>query len=264
MEVSVRNSYVPADSPTQSNVLAGRDALGATFTASGHTPSTPPPSQPNVPSMPFSPPPEPVLLKKELTDLVASLFRRPNLIRSLNASGLTKELSEMLRTVEARSSELPSETRDAVRAMVREIASDLRLTNRLNEFTPVVQIPLTLSDDTKSTASLYVWNDAESKGRRVDPKNATLFLSLFTAHIGRVEALCKVIGPSVECDFSARREDGAAALRGGGTALSKLLEAHGFKLQRFTASLKEHPSDLIDAGQERLAKRGHYMFDRSV
>jgi len=195
---------------------------------------------------------------------VASLLLRPQLMRSANTAGLTRELSETLRTIDARVSELPSETRAEVRSLLRDIASDLRFTNRLNEFTPVMQIPLTLPDDSKSTASLYVWNDAENKGRRVDPKNATLFLSLFTANMGRVEALCKVIGPSVECDFNVRREDGATAIRGNGSTLMKLLEAHGFKLQRFTAFFKEQPSDLIDAGQTRLVKRSSYAFDRSV
>jgi len=204
--------------------------------------------------------------EQELSALIRSVFRRPDgLPRHFNAPAMTRDLADTLRVIDARSSELEPGIREGVRALVREIASDLQFTHRLhNEFTPVLQIPLALPGDRQATASLYVWNDAERQGRRIDPKNATLFLSLFTAHMGRVEALCKVIGPSVEADFKAPGDDGASALRGGGKALADLLEAHGYTLRRLTATLKDQPSDMIDADQARIANRGLYSFDRRV
>jgi len=195
--------------------------------------------------------------------LVRALFR-PAGAPPRALGGAARDMADVLKMVDARVGELSPDARAPARALIRELAEDLKFFSKMNEFIPVAQIPLALADGPRTTASIYVWNDAEDGGRRADPKNATVFLSLFTAHMGRVEALCKVAGPSVECDFRAPAGGGAAALRGGGNDLAKLLEAHGFQLRRFTAAESGRPSDLIDAAEHRAVVAPRYSFDRTV
>ncbi|GHU88409.1 hypothetical protein FACS1894202_04450 [Clostridia bacterium] len=208
----------------------------------------------------------------KLEQTIASLFRKVDpqhahrLPREMNAAAIAREISEAVELLNERleRSPLPQESpaRAVLQQAVRELDTSARFMNQLNNFTPVVTIPLQWGDS-RTTAELYVFNDSEGK-KRVDPQNATVFLSLMTANVGRVETFIKVLGKNVECDFKLELEETAAAVSGNMTQLSDLLDEQGYHLARTSSGVADRANDIFDVSQIREENKARYFFDRKV
>ena len=231
----------------------------------------------NVPSQAVPSPaapqvPVPQVLPQEqqenVTHLIERLFRKIDpqragkLPRELSEPRLARELSELLTKVERHAQTLPEAARETVREAARELTQSLGFNRGMQNFAAYAQIPVQIGDK-KTTASVYVFNDSEEK-KRIDPQNATMFLSLATANMDRVECFIKIVGKQVEADFSAVSEPAAELLRSCLPSLSEALGGDGFKLVRTAFGLSEKPSgpEAVDSGRRRMTQK--YKFDRRV
>ncbi|MCL2081517.1 MAG: hypothetical protein FWH16_05385, partial [Oscillospiraceae bacterium] len=121
---------------------------------------------------------------------IASLFRKVDphsphrLPGELNARELARELDELIEAVRHKLPELAPRQREALARSVNELEQSVKFLDGLNRFTPIVNVPLQWGDR-RTTAELYVFNDS-GRGRKIDPHNATVFISLMTANTGRV------------------------------------------------------------------------------
>jgi hypothetical protein len=181
----------------------------------------------------------------------------------MDARRLTRELRNALRSVGERAADLPPAERAAIETRLKDIAAGVRFTQQLNDFSAICQIPLLLNNQ-KTTTELFVFND-NPRQKKIDPKNATLFLSLGTAHMGRVETFVKVIGKNIECDFAL--EDGvkAAYARESVYSLGAVLESIGYFLTRSAFSEQSEATSgplAVEESREQFMKR--YRFDRQV
>ncbi|MCL2748193.1 MAG: flagellar hook-length control protein FliK [Oscillospiraceae bacterium] len=158
----------------------------------------------------------------------------------INADKLHRELAETLRAIAGQAETLPAERRDAILSLLKDIASDARFSPLLDRFATVVQWPLSVGGH-KAEGELYVFRD-KNKKTRIDPRNATLFLSLTTARLGCVEVFVRVIGNQVECDFKLAEKEGVVATQGQADTLRGLLESQGYRLARSSFAKKEKPA----------------------
>ncbi|MDR0380566.1 MAG: flagellar hook-length control protein FliK, partial [Oscillospiraceae bacterium] len=184
--------------------------------------------------------------------------------RAMDADQLTRRLLDALRAAGEAASAHPPAERMRAEAVLRDIAAGVRFTQQLGNFAAVVQWPVMLNGR-EATAELYVFGGDSGARGRIDPKNATLFLSLGTANMGRVEVLVKVIGQQVECDFRLPSKEQANFVRSAAPKLGALLEGAGYRLTRssFIQSLEPAAGPLAVAEARAFFDR-RYRFDRQI
>jgi hypothetical protein len=203
--------------------------------------------------------------------LLETLFTRATpersgvLPRELDIPKQTREIGRLLSGLIETSREWSPHVRSELLSTAREIVQTLRFAEQLNHCTAYAQLPIMFSGE-KTTAQLYVFNDSEQKNKKIDPKNATMFVSLRTMNLGMVEGFLKVIGAGVEADFTLGSEDAAQLFRTGLPELSQALEARGYRLERVTVAAACETEPLTPAAVEkgRNALAGRYRFNRAV
>jgi hypothetical protein len=229
-------------------------------TAGGSPPAGLTSGPPEAPDEAGAPP-----LRAALTGLFRDI--RPEqadeLPRAMDADHLTRRLLDALRAAGEEAAARPPAERVHAEAALRDIAAGVRFTQQLGNFAAVVQWPITLNGQ-ETTAELYVFGD-DGAHSRIDPKNATLFLSLSTAHMGRVEALVKVIGKHVECDFRLPSKEQADLVRAAAPKLGALLAGAGYRLTRSSfIQLLEPAAGPLAVAEARAFFDRRYRFDRQI
>jgi hypothetical protein len=205
-----------------------------------------------------------------LRELLEALFaraapeRKLELPRELDVPKQAREIGRLLTQLIETSRGWPAQTRAGLLDTARDIVQALRFAEQINHCASFAQIPISINGE-KTTAQLYIFNDGEKK-KKIDPKNATLFVSLRTMNLGMVEGFLKIIGMGVEADFTLRSEAAAQLFRSGLPELSGLLEARGYRLERVTAGVAREDAPLppaaVEKGRNEMA--GRYRFNRAV
>jgi len=206
----------------------------------------------------------------QLTETLNALFRKvaPDrqriLPRELDAPRLTREIGRLVSDVLETARSLPEVQRSEVVQVARDIVSSLRFAEQLNQCTAFAQLPVQIGKE-KTTAQLYVFNDSKNTKKKIDPQNATMFVSLATANLGQVEGFVKVIGKNVEADFSLADEATSRRFRAALPELSGLLEAQGFRLARVGTNVSSGPpSDPAGVERTHVSRMGRYSLDIRV
>ncbi|MDR0325965.1 MAG: hypothetical protein LBI19_07745 [Oscillospiraceae bacterium] len=213
-----------------------------------------------------APQPETAPFIRELLDALFARVapgRNRELPWELDPPKLTREIGRLLTSVIETARELPVQTRTELLNTAREIVQTLRFAEQINHCAAFAQLPITINGE-RTTAQLYVFNDSTEK-KKIDPQNATLFVSLKTANLGTVEGFIKVIGTGVEADFSLRTDEAAGLFCAGLPELAGLLEARGYRLERVTAAVaREEPLPPAAVEKGRAVRAGRYRFNRTV
>jgi hypothetical protein len=197
------------------------------------------------------------------------LFRRVERARErelpeeLDFKRVVKEIKTLTEELTKAAAKLPAERREALLAPAREALRELTLPQGLNNHALYAHIPLLLGGE-KTAAELYVFTDPREKGKRVDPRNATVFISLSTACLGQTECFVKLTDKDAQADFSLARPEDAALLRAELPALAGGLKARGYNLARGAVRAAEQPRDLIAVFNERETFAARYSFNRVV
>ncbi|MCL1819569.1 MAG: flagellar hook-length control protein FliK [Oscillospiraceae bacterium] len=251
LEQSIETAQPQQTTEQSTTSTVGRNAPGA--------PPIPAPSAPATPEQPSV-----ITVEQKIISLFKKVDpKNPHkLPNELNARELARELDEVIETVRQKLPELEPSRREALAKAVNELEQSVKFLDNMNRFTPIVNIPLQWGGE-RTTAELYVFNDSKG-GKKIDPQNATVFISLMTANTGRVETMIKVIGKSVECDFSVDSPDAVDLVRGEMHILYKLLDLQGYKLARTSAQVAEKTADILDVSKAREQQMSRYFFDRTV
>ncbi len=181
--------------------------------------------------------------------------------RALSAERQLQNLQETLAAVSREAETLPAAAREAVLSTVKDIAQTLGMTRQLSQVSAFVQLPVMLHDK-PTTADLYVF--ADDKKKKIDPQNASMFLSLTTAHMERVEVFVKVIGKNLETDFSLNTDEAARFFQGHGIELSQLLEAQGYRLTRASFARQKEVQGPVEVRQAMSKFTKRYRFDQQI
>ncbi|MDR1668877.1 MAG: flagellar hook-length control protein FliK [Oscillospiraceae bacterium] len=198
-----------------------------------------------------------------LDAIFTKVERGRTLPREMDVPRQTREIGRMLTRVLDAAREMPEGARTEIMKAARDVVENLRFSDQLNHCASFAQMPLTLNGE-RTTAQLYVFNDSKEK-KRIDPHNATVFVSLATANLGTVEGFVKVIGTGVDADFSLQTESAARLFRAGLPELGAMLEAQGYRLERVNASAeKPAPSTPAKVEKDRAVRAERYRFNRTV
>ncbi len=210
-----------------------------------------------------------VSTSSDLKSMVESLFRQIEhdrakfLPKEIAASRLNRQINEVLAAVNEHLPEMSSTQRMAVTQIVNEIDQSMKFINQLSNTTSVIQIPILINDQ-KSTAELYVFQEGKKSGKKIDPRNATMFVSLATVNLNRIDAYVRIIGNNVECDIRADGEETVQFVAANALHLSNLLEANGYRLSRVTFSESEEDQTMLDAREERRQDFRKFGFDVTI
>ena len=124
---------------------------------------------------------------------------------------------------------LQSPEKPEILRRIESLEDGIRLINNINNRHQYMQIPVNFGAET-SNLELFVMKRGGKK-RRIDPEDMTLFLSLDTNHIGRIEALVHIVKKvNVSVNLRAENAFALSLLRDGQQLLYNALDEKGYKL----------------------------------
>lgn len=133
-----------------------------------------------------------------------SLFVRTDsrdLKNDLDVKKVYRELAEKLETVKNVISQSGIPGAEDILARVNSLDDGLKLLNQINNSSAYYQIPLNISGF-NTTGELYVMK-RESRRKKIDPGDVTVFISLDTQNIGRIEAITDIKNKNVSINLRA-------------------------------------------------------------
>ena len=185
------------------------------------------------------------------------------LSQELTGAKTAREVANLTAFLEKNADALPQTARQAVTRAAALASGALQLAEQMAPGVAVVPIPVTWRQH-KTTAELFVWEDGRRKGKKIDPANVTLFISLGTQHMGRVETLIQVAGKHVECALSSDVGQAVPWLARHEDDLGARLQEEGYRLVRMTAEQRTRPANLLTVQEEHRDKLRRARFDKSV
>ncbi len=207
---------------------------------------------------------------KSLNALVKSLFkvidrtRADGLPQEIQADKVLRELTETLSTIKGEIESLNSDEKQGILESIQDIEDSLHFMEQLNKDTSFVQIPVNINGN-NTTVELYVLKDGNKK-KKIDPSNATIFLSLFTINLGRIESLVNIRGKSIECTFRSEDEEILTFIKKNSMPLYHLLDAQGYKLTNVMVQpiTKSQQANITNVEQIKKQVDKKYSFDTRV
>ncbi len=131
------------------------------------------------------------------------------------------------------------------------IQNNLRFMNEASNYAAYLQIPVSLKGSDK-TVELYILKREGSK-KKLDPENMTVFVSLDTQNLGRVDSLISVSRKSVMINFKLEDKKLSEAFSSNYNELFNSLEEIGFKLVGMNFGLIKDKINLVNA--QKVIKR---------
>ncbi|NLY43813.1 MAG: flagellar hook-length control protein FliK [Clostridiaceae bacterium] len=196
------------------------------------------------------------LIKKIDSSKLESLHKEIDVSKSI------KQTIELLEDIKSTAIQLKYNATEDVLATIRDMEEGLGFLNQLNKFTTFVQIPLNINDN-NTTAELYVFRDGRSK-KKIDPSNATFFISLSTANLGLVEAFVIIYNKNIECNFQAEERETVEFIKDNILPLYEIMEAHGYKLVNVSYKLLNERINIMNAAGKMKQEVSKESFDVRV
>lgn len=116
---------------------------------------------------------------------------------------------------------------------INKTQDNIKFLNNFNQYNSFVQIPLNISGN-YTTADLYV---LKNKKKKIDPNNASLFLSLDMPNMGLTEVLVNVKGKNINLNFRMENQETAMFLKKNSGKLIDSLSARGYSFINVEATL---------------------------
>jgi len=147
--------------------------------------------------------------------------------------------------------------KELIQRQIASIETGVRVINDMNGRHQYIQIPISLSGQDANLELLVIKQGGG--GKKIDPRDATLFFSLNTANIGRIEALIRTgKNNCLSLDLRAERAYALDAMRETRPALHDALAKKGFRLAKVTYRAIEErltAANAAKAANEAFARR---------
>ena len=164
-----------------------------------------------------------------------NILTKLSLMKSMIVSGEVAEKAMLLQKIDA-------------------IENSISLINNMNNQHVFYHIPIQMNDS-RSNAELYIMKRGK-KNRKINPDDATLFLSLNSINIGRIESLIHIANrKSITLHVRAKNERILNLFKTEYRVIHSALEAKGYKLSRVSYQVLE---DKITAAN--AVKHAHEVF----
>lgn len=167
---------------------------------------------------------------RELKNDIEKLFVKLDNItkdKDIDLEKNIKTMTDKLQNIKEEVSNLNTGNKDAILQKVDNILNQLRFINDVRSFGYYVPIPLKLNGVLEQ-ADLYVLK--RNKNKKVNPEDATIFLALDTANMGRVETLLAVNKKAISMNMRVESKEYEDYIRTRFVDLYNLLATKGYKL----------------------------------
>lgn len=198
---------------------------------------------------------EDAITAEKLKDSINEMFIR--ISRKLSADDistgkmkekLVKILTDAEVLVNSPHAAIPNNAENAA-GTVSLLGETVRMMDLLNSFNILYwQLPVNLGGD-RGTAELYVMKRKQGR-KRIDPNDTTIFLSLDTQNMGRVESLLDVKGNVISMDLRTESQSVSDFIRSNITGLYSGISECGYKLVNVNYSIISEPA--VPTEQEKL------------
>lgn len=157
-------------------------------------------------------------------------------------------LKEIMEFSQKALSNLDSKAIEVNTAAFKEIDNVFRFFNQVSTYDSMIQIPLKINKE-DATGELFVMK--RKKGRKkLDPENFTLFMSLNTINLGRVESFLNASSKYVTINFRVEEEGLIKLIKENHRALYDGLLKKGYKLAEMKCRILEDKTNLLNAEQK--------------
>lgn len=113
-----------------------------------------------------------------------------NLKNDLNTKNIYKDLQHKLEDLKEAVNQSNISSKGEILAKIDSLDNSVRFINEVNHHNNYFQLPINMGDK-NTTGELYILK-RDSKKRKINPEDATMFLSLNTENIGQVDSLISV------------------------------------------------------------------------
>lgn len=158
-----------------------------------------------------------------------------------------KVLNDLLSRLDAVKDELQQSSIPAAKEMLAKIdsmESNIRFLNDINNFSSYIQIPLNVNNS-NTTGELYILK-RNSKKKKIDPENATMYISLNTENMGQVDSLISVNKKNITVNMRVAEQRIIDFLKENQIELYNRLQEKGYKLVDFKYRLLDMQANAVN------------------
>lgn len=179
----------------------------------------------------------------------------------INVKTLYKELYEKLDMIKNSVSLSTIPGRDDISGRIDTLQNNIRFINEINNNNIYLQIPINIMNN-NTTGELYVLKKG-SKGKKIDPGNVTVLLSLDTRNLGQVDSLISVNLKNVSVNLRVEEEEFFDVIKENYKNLYNSLADKGYKLVALNYRVIDDSVNLLNVEKiaEKEAGSGKKTFD---
>lgn len=180
---------------------------------------------------------------KDIRESIRKVFLEPALIK--DKEEVREQYRQLIKLVDRLEKFLNHNNINSadIRDTLSNLSDNIDFIKHINQFTNYLQFPL-LMNGNAGNAKLYVFKEGK-RGTKIDPKNATVLLSLDLKNTGHLECLIAVQGKSIGITFRTEDLETGEIIRGQIDELRSSLEAKGYSLNRAKVINLEEPFNLL-------------------
>lgn len=130
-----------------------------------------------------------------------------------------------------------------IRNLIGQTQDNINFMKDMSQYNAFVQIPLNIWGN-ETNGQLFV---LKKDKRKIDPANASIFLSLDMPNIGLTEVFVKIQGKNVDCSFRMENQDLVSFLKENANKLIQSLNVQGYRFISVNCSLIEKKTGIIEA-----------------
>ncbi len=189
---------------------------------------------------------------KEVDTLLDKLFDRAivkaedGTLEDMALKEKAKALKEIVDFSQKALNQMDSKTQNANLSSFKEIDSAFRFFNQVTTYDALIHLPIKINQE-NTTGELYVMKRKKGK-KKVDADNFTLFLSLQTSSLGRIESFLNSSQKCVTVSFRVERDDLVKLVKDSHRVLYDGLLKKGYKLAEMKCRVLEKDiTDLCEA-----------------
>lgn len=179
---------------------------------------------------------------KEFLD-ISPVLRGKMLEGNFDSNKIFNELVVKLNVIKDYITQNPVTNSESIISTISNIDNHISFMNNVNNMYMFFQMPVVMNQNETNVDLYFVKNNRESK--KIDPDNATMFISLNTSNLGVVESLISIQLKKVNFNFSLEDNDIIDYFKKNQSFLEELIEDLGYTIGRISYSLSENPTDVV-------------------
>ena len=167
-----------------------------------------------------------------------------NLKEDINVKNLYKDIYSKLEVIKENieNSNLP--IKNELTNDINNLQNNMRFMNELSNHQTYIQIPLQIWDK-NTTGELYILKK-DNKKKKIDPENVTVFISLDTENLGKIDSLIGVNKKNISVNLRVSQQEIIDYLKNNYKQLYEKLQDKGYKLVDVKYRLIEEEANLLN------------------